>query len=169
MGNGETVGNHQKGKLYTIGHSNHEIKDFLKILREKKIEQLVDVRSTPYSKYSPYFNQNEIKKSLESEGIQYHYLGKKIGGRPSDEDYYKDDKVIYSLVEMDEKYKEGIIILENLIDDKRTVLMCSEEDPHKCHRHMLITPTLLKKGYKVSHIRGTGETEEVQDRQTTLF
>lgn len=169
MGNGETVSKNLKGKLYTIGHSNHEINEFLKMLRENKIEQLIDVRSAPYSKYSPQFNQNQIKKSLETEGIEYHYLGKKIGGRPSNKDYYKDDKVIYSLVEMDSKYKEGIKQLQKFMENKRTVLMCSEEDPHKCHRHKLITLTLLKKRYKVSHIRGNGETEEVQDRQSTLF
>ena len=158
-----------KSKLYTIGHSNHSLKDFLKLLEVKGIKKLVDVRSAPYSKYSPHFNKNDIKKSLESKGISYFYLGNKIGGRPSNKSYYKDDKVIYQLLEMDEKYKEGIKNLEDIIEDKRTVLMCSEENPHRCHRHKLITPTLIKKRYDVTHIRGDGTTEEVQDRQSTLI
>lgn len=166
---GEIVKKNPKSRLYTIGHSNHSLEDFLELLDHNGIKKLVDVRSVPYSKYSPHFNKNEIKKSLEKNGVNYFYMGNKIGGRPSNESYYKDGKVMYNLVEMDENYKEGINNLEELIKDRRTVLMCSEEDPHRCHRHILITPTLLKKGYDISHIRGNGETEEVKDRQITLL
>lgn len=163
------VQNNPKTNLFTIGHSNHSLDDFLKLLVANDIVTVVDVRSAPYSKYSPHFNKNAIQKSLEINGIDYFYLGNMIGGRPSNESYYKDGEVIYSLVEMDEKYKEGIKELEEIIKEKRTVLMCSEEDPHRCHRHKLITSTLLKKGYHVIHIRGNRDTEEVKDRQTTLF
>ncbi|MGI6481954.1 MAG: DUF488 family protein [Methanobacterium sp.] len=159
----------KSNRIFTIGHSNHPLEDFLKLLDDKGIKKLVDVRSAPYSKYSPHFNKNDIKKSLKENGVDYFYLGKKIGGRPSNESYYKDGKIMYNLVKMDENYKEGIKNLEEMLDDRRTVLMCSEEDPHKCHRHKLITPTLLKKGYNVFHIRGNGEIEEVKDRQSTLF
>jgi uncharacterized protein (DUF488 family) len=37
------------------------------------------------------------------------------------------------------------------------VLMCSEEDPKSCHRHNLITQSLLKKGFEVIHIRKMGK------------
>lgn len=158
-----------KTKIFTIGHSNHSLDDFLKLLEANNIKTVVDVRSAPYSKYSPHFNKNTIQNGLETNGIDYFYLGNKIGGRPSNESYYKDGEVIYSLVELDGKYKEGIKELEEIIKKKWTVLMCSEEDPHRCHRHQLITSTLLKKGYQVIHIRGNGEIEEVKDQQTTLF
>ncbi len=156
-----------KSKLYTIGHSNHSLEDFLKLLEFKGIKKLVDVRSTPYSKYSPHFNKNNIKKSLESKGINYFYLGDKIGGRPTNKSYYKDKKVNYKSMEMDEKYREGIKNLEDIIEHKRTVLMCSEENPYQCHRHKLITHT-LKERYGVIHIRGDGK-EEDQSKQSTLI
>lgn len=156
-------------KIYTLGHSNHQLEFFLKLLEDHKIEQLVDVRSAPFSKFSPHFNKNEIKQSLEERGIVYFYLGNMIGGRPSNDQYYHDGKVIYNLVEKDQKYLEGINELTELIRDKKTVIMCSEEDPHRCHRHNLITPTLKKMGFQIYHIRGNGEFEEIKDRQTTLF
>ena len=159
----------EKHKIYTIGHSNHQLEDFLKLLEEQGIEQLVDIRSAPYSKYSPHFNKTEIKKFIEDKGIVYFYLGNMIGGRPSNEEYYHEGNVIYHLVEKDQKYLEGIDKLTNLIRDKKTVLMCSEEDPNRCHRHKLITPTLKQKGFTVLHIRGNGVVEDVKDRQTTLF
>lgn len=52
--------------------------------------------------------------------------------------------------------------------------MCSEEDPKSCHRHNLITQTLIKKSLKVIHIRKEGKTDKItlqdkKDIQTTLF
>jgi uncharacterized protein (DUF488 family) len=157
--------------LFTIGHSNHELEDFLKILADQGIELLMDVRSAPYSKYSPHFNKARLKTILEESGRGYIYLGNKIGGRPADERYYHEGKVLYSLLEKDEKYLEGIRILTKIIADKKVVLMCSEEDPFRCHRHLLITQTLLKKGYHIFHIRGNGEIQEIKDKsvQITLF
>jgi uncharacterized protein (DUF488 family) len=157
--------------IFTIGHSNHELEDFLKILDDQGIDLLVDVRTAPYSKYSPHFNKKRLKTNLEESGREYVYLGNKIGGRPADERYYHEGRVLYSLLEKDEKYLEGIVILTELVRDKKVVLMCSEEDPLRCHRHQLLTQTLLKKGYHIVHIRGNGEIQEVKDKsvQTTLF
>jgi uncharacterized protein (DUF488 family) len=48
--------------------------------------------------------------------------------------------------------------------------MCSEENPYHCHRHHLISQSLLKKGYSITHIRGNGTLEKVaNDYQARLF
>lgn len=157
--------------LYTIGHSNHDLDYFLSLLKKQSIELLVDVRSAPYSKHAPHFNKQNQKNSLESNFIDYFYLGNQIGGRPSNKSYYDGEKVLYSLFEKDKKYLDGINILIRLIKKKKTVIMCTEENPLKCHRHMLITQTLLKKGFSIYHIRGNGEIQEVEEKtvQSTLF
>jgi uncharacterized protein (DUF488 family) len=48
-------------------------------------------------------------------------------------------------------------------------LLCSEEDPSKCHRHLLIGRVLRDRGVAVSHIRGDGciQTEADLDSQET--
>ncbi len=56
---------------------------------------MVDVRSSPYSKYVPYFNRENINKSLKENNIRYLFLRSYLGGKPKDEKYYKDDKVDY--------------------------------------------------------------------------
>jgi hypothetical protein len=56
---------------------------------------VVDVRSSPYSKYVPYFNRENINKSLKENNIRYLFLRSYLGGKPKDEKYYKDDKVDY--------------------------------------------------------------------------
>lgn len=89
----------EKKPLYTVGHGNRKINDFLKLLKEFKIEYLVDVRSLPYSKFNPQFNQNDLKFFLEENGIRYVFMGDSIGGRPEDKSCYdKEGKVDYEAV-----------------------------------------------------------------------
>lgn len=143
--------------VYTIGHSNITQESFIEILKSFKIQLVVDVRSSPYSKYVPYFNRENINKSLKENNIRYLFLRNYLGGKPKDEKYYKDDKVDYDLIAKTEHYKEGIVKIMTLNREDNLVLMCSEEDPKSCHRHNLITQSLLKKGFEVIHIRKMGK------------
>lgn len=48
-------------ELYTIGHSNHSIETLIGLLKQHDIAALADVRSHPYSRYLPHFNQSSVK------------------------------------------------------------------------------------------------------------
>ncbi len=123
---------------------------------------VVDVRTSPYSKYSPHFNKKPLEKALQESNINYVYLGNKIGGKPKDKKFYHNDKLIYHLLEKDEKYQQGLKELISLAENYPVVLVCSEEDPYRCHRHHLISQSLLKHGFQIFHIRGNGELEKVE-------
>jgi len=168
MQTGENLGDNI---VYTVGHSNTELKKFIKLLKMHKIRSLVDVRSAPYSKYVPQFNKKNLELALGNKGVEYIYLGDKIGGKPKDEKYYINGKVQYNLVEENDAFKEGISALINIAFCKKTVLMCSEENPYSCHRHHLIAQNLLKRGLKVFHLRGDGTLERarMEDIQLKLF
>ena len=160
--------------IYTIGHSNITQESFIKLLRLFKIQLVVDVRSTPYSKYVPHFNRENIDKSLKENKIGYLFLGSYIGGKPKEEKYYSDGKVDYDLIAKTEHYKEGLNKIMTLNCDDNIVLMCGEEDPKTCHRHNLITQSLLKKGFEVIHIRKNGKINKItkpdkKDVQKTLI
>ncbi len=71
--------------IYTVGHSNLSIAGLLAILRQHSISLLADVRSVPYSRLWPQFNQRELQNSLRDGGIGYFFLGKELGGRPEDD------------------------------------------------------------------------------------
>ena len=45
------------GWLYTVGHSQFEFEYFANLLKKFEINYLIDVRSTPYSKYAETFNK----------------------------------------------------------------------------------------------------------------
>ncbi|MGB9937858.1 MAG: DUF488 family protein [Methanobacterium sp.] len=160
--------------IYTIGHSNISQKSFIETLKSFKIEIIVDIRSSPYSKFVTHFNRENIKKLLKDNDMRYIFLGDYIGGKPKDKKYYQDGKVNYDLIDKSEHYKEGIERIIELNKNNDLVLMCSEEDPYNCHRHHLITQTLLKNGLEVTHIRKEGKTDKItrvdkKDIQTTLF
>lgn len=160
--------------IYTIGHSNITQESFIELLKLFEIQLVVDVRSSPYSKFVPHFNRDNIKKTLKENNIKYKFLGDKVGGKPKDEKYYPNGIVNYNLIAKSGHYKEGIEKIIEMNKDNNLVLMCSEEDPYSCHRHNLITQTLLKKGLNVIHIRKEGKTDKITilDKnyvQTTLF
>jgi uncharacterized protein (DUF488 family) len=157
-------------EAYTIGHSNQKLSSFLELIHENNIKILVDVRTSPYSKYASHFNKKPLEISLNEQNIQYVYLGNKIGGKPKDKKFYHEDKLQYHLLEKDVKYKEGLIELLKLSEDNKVVIMCSEEDPYRCHRHHLISQSLIKHNYQVCHIRASGQLEKVESNyQARLF
>lgn len=70
--------------IFTIGHSNHNLERFLGLLEGYEIETLVDIRSNPFSRFSPHFNQPALKAAVEGLGLLYLYMGDGLGGnRPT--------------------------------------------------------------------------------------
>ena len=76
-------------ELYTIGHSNHSLEKFIKLLNDNEIMILVDVRSAPYSSYNPQFNKDTLEFELPRHNLHYSFAGKYLGGRPTDPSCYK--------------------------------------------------------------------------------
>ncbi|KKM26562.1 hypothetical protein LCGC14_1583570, partial [marine sediment metagenome] len=67
--------------MFTIGHSNHSIENFLSLLRQHHIRAVVDVRSKPYSRFSPHFCRDALRDHVRGAGIDYYWAGKELGGR----------------------------------------------------------------------------------------
>jgi len=164
-----------EGKLevYTIGHSNRSVDEIIDLLKKYKIQLIVDVRSSPYSRYVPQFNREKFISSLENSGINYWYAGSYLGGRPKDQTCYKNGKIpdtkakYLDLVDYEEVarrnwYKAEIDHLISKAKTLRTAIICSEEDPNRCHRHHLIAKTLSKRKITIWHIRGQGYLEKAK-------
>ena len=73
--------------LFTIGHSNAELSDFLSVLIRHEIKVVCDVRSRPGSFRFPQFNREALSTQLASAKIRYEYFGDQLGGRPLDPQY----------------------------------------------------------------------------------
>ena len=160
--------------FFTIGHSRHTAGQFVALLRMHEIEQLVDVRSQPYSKWAPHFDKDALAKLLGDCRLEYVFLGRQLGGRPDSREFYrKDGTVDYVLRGIALDFVDGISRLVELGQSRRTSILCSEEDPTCCHRRLLVTPALVRAGNAVVHIRGDGRVEVEPDqalaRQLDLF
>ncbi len=144
----------EKKPLYTIGHGNRKKEDFLALLKSFNIEYLIDIRSQPYSKFNPQYNQNDLKHFLENNGIKYVFMGDTIGGRPKDDTCYDDDgKVDYETVKTKEFFLTGIDRLKTAYNkDINVVIMCSESKPCECHRSKLIGRVLSTQNIILKHI-----------------
>lgn len=121
-------------RIYTIGHSTKSEFELGRILKKHNVKVLVDIRSIPYSKYNPQFNRFHVAKHLESEGVQYIWKGKNLGGKGGKEANVDYDKNLDWLMEVAET--------ENVC------IMCSESDYKTCHRWQMIQQDVFLKDDK---------------------
>jgi Protein of unknown function, DUF488 len=144
--------------LLTVGHSNHSLEAFLVLLKKHNVHMLADVRSSPYSKYVTHFDREALQDALKQAGVKYLYLGKELGGRPDGAEFYDTDgHVLYYRLAESPVFLDGIKRLEAGLGWQRIAIMCSEENPAICHRHLLVGRVLTQRGVQVEHIRGDGD------------
>ena len=157
-------------RVFTIGHSNHSPGAFLALLRAHGIEEVMDVRSSPYSRYAPHFGYDALNRALEDAGIGYEFLGGELGGRPADRSSYDEDgRVRYDRVAESDSFDAGIRRVERAADERRVALMCSEKEPLDCHRTLLVARALDARGVCVEHILADGAAESHSDAMDRLL
>ena len=143
--------------IFTIGHSNHNWETFSPLLIDNGIEQLVDVRSRPVSRFARFSNRRSFPGLLESIGIDYEFMGGPLGGRPADAAMYNTDgKPDYDMMRSQDEFQIAIGELAALASRRRTVILCSEGDPKQCHRRLLLGPSLEAAGLELLHIMRDG-------------
>jgi uncharacterized protein (DUF488 family) len=146
----------KKPTIFTIGHSTHPIDEFIALLKHYGVEQLVDVRTVPKSRHVPQFNSDALATALGEQGIGYVHM-KALGGLR----HAKKDSVNmgwrnasfrgYADYMSTEEFAQGIDRLIELAKAKRTVIMCAEAVPWRCHRS-LIGDALLVRGIAAEDI-----------------
>lgn len=155
-------------EVLTIGHSNHDVGQFLALLRKHGVRMLVDVRSDPYSRYAPQFNRTEFEHHVRAAGIEYRYSGTRIGGKPKDPALYTPSgKPDYDALTATPGFQDELRAVADLAAGRRIAIMCSEADPMCCHRERLLAPILRSWGLRVVHIMPDGGAAEVG--QQALF
>jgi uncharacterized protein (DUF488 family) len=133
-------------RIYTLGTGRRSEEDFIEILLSYNIQALIDVRSLPRSKL-PIFRKENLENLLRRKGIEYHFLGKELGG------FRKGGYTAYIITD---DFKKGIDLLESVAAVKTSVIVCAERFPWKCHRKW-ISRELHKRGWEVDHIIEKGK------------
>lgn len=132
--------------IYSLGTSNRTADEFLDLFAEHGIKVGVDIRSFPNSRF-PHFMKQPLQNLLESNGIQYEYLGKELGG------FRKGGYVAYMETP---SFQRGLERLEEVGRKKTAAFFCSEKLPWKCHRRW-VAKKLTERGWKVIHIIEKGK------------
>jgi uncharacterized protein (DUF488 family) len=144
--------------IYTIGHSNRGVDEFVALLKANGVGTLADIRKLPGSNKYPHFNQEELAASLAQVGIRYVYL-KGLGGRRRQNKDSRNTawrnrsfRAYADHMETDE-FREGVLALLGYANDSSIAIMCSEAVWWRCHR-ALVADYLKAMGVSVYHIMG---------------
>ena len=149
-----------RSPAFTIGHSNHPAEVFLELLLTHAIKEVVDVRSSPHSRYNPQFNRKALQAALVDAGVGYVFMGGELGGRPADPSCYDGEgRVQYDRLAETEAFNAGIRQVIQRAGECRIALTCSEKEPLACHRTLLIARVLTARGVAVEHILADGALE----------
>ena len=152
--------------LFTIGHSNRAIEDFVKLLRDHDVQRIADVRRFPGSRKWPHFNREALAPRLAAEGIAYEWF-EALGGRRSPRDLSEEERETIDSAEVaglenksfqsyarymhTSTFEHSLNALLERASTERVALMCSEAVWWRCHRR-LISDVLAARGHAVLHI-----------------
>ena len=163
----EDIACHSPGSartIFTIGHSTRTLAEFMALLRECRIERLVDVRSVPRSRTNPQFNVDVLPEALAVAGIGYRHLPvlgglrhRRKSAMPFPNTLWRNASFQnYADYAETDAFRLGLEELKALGRDKCCGIMCAEAVWWRCHRR-IIADYLLASGVPVAHIMGRGK------------
>jgi len=147
-------------RVYTIGHSNRSLEDFLALLKEFDIQALADIRSQPGSLKFPHFNLENLETVLPAHGVRYIWLPKLGGRRRARKGFDSPNTGLssqgfrsYADYMCEEDFRQGVGKLLSVASESRTAYMCAEALYWRCHR-LILSDYLVAQGIEVLHILG---------------
>lgn len=155
--------------LFTIGHSTHELRAFLEVLKLHNIQAIGDVRSQPYSSRFPQYSKEALEQSLKENHIRYVFLGKELGARRNEDCCYVEGQAKYELIAKTPSFSRGIERVIHGLSKYRLALLCSERDPLTCHRTILVCKHLRGRGFDIEHILGDGTLESQEELESRML
>lgn len=150
--------------IYTAGHGNRPLEEFIGLLREARVTCLVDVRAYPASRRHPHFARAALEKSLPAAGIRYRWEGEALGGRrrPSTDSPHVALRHpafrAYADHMMTATFRAAAERLVETASAEPAAIVCAERLPWQCHR-FLISDFLVAGGHEVVHLVNPGKRQ----------
>ena len=131
----------ESADFYTVGYTGRTTEELLAALEKHGVATLVDVRQHAVSMYRPVFSKKNLQALLNEHSIAYAHLpwlgvprdirSKAIdtGTRDVIWDWYDEHAA--------EPFVGGNLHVFLNSFEHPVALMCTELDPHECHRHRL--------------------------------
>jgi uncharacterized protein (DUF488 family) len=151
--------------LWTIGHSNRQLDEFVDLLSEEGIEAVADVRRFPGSHRCPHFGREALDAALHEIGLAYRHFPE-LGGRRSkrvasspNTGWRVEAFSAYADYTLSPEFGDAFERLIEYTQRKRTAIMCAEALPWRCHRR-LIADQFVVRGWRVRDIIGPGQVKQ---------
>ncbi len=148
-------------RVFSAGHSNRSLAEFLDLLQPRAIELLVDGRRFPVSRRHPHFGRERLEHSLAAQGIAYAHEPELGGHRAPDPASRNTAWRNAALRGYADRIGEPAFraALDRLVERARrgrTCVLCAEAEPEHCHRRIL-ADVLASLGCEVVHLVRAGE------------
>jgi uncharacterized protein (DUF488 family) len=130
-----------RANFFTIGYSGRKTEEFISSLTSHSVSTLVDIRQNPVSMYRPELSKGNLARLLTEHGIRYAHFPQlgvprdvraksiETGTRNVIWEWY-DEQVVAPFL------GRNLHFFLNCVEHP-VALMCTEIDPHECHRHRL--------------------------------
>jgi uncharacterized protein (DUF488 family) len=142
--------------IWTIGHSDRSLEDFVRLLEIHGVTLVLDVRKMPRSRHNPQFNRDTFPQALRDAGDDYVDMPG-LGGlrRPQHDSpntgWRNKSFQGYADYMLTPAFEESLLELIERARGQPAALMCAEAVPWRCHRS-LIADALVVRGITVEHI-----------------
>lgn len=130
--------------VWTVGHGASSFADIERLLAVHDIQTIVDVRSAPVSRHATGFDKADLEAACAAAGLHYRFMGSTLGGRMVPESQRAQDDALAELC--------GVALAA------RTVVLCAEAAPARCHRSTMLAPLLQDAGFAVVHLLHDGSS-----------
>lgn len=154
-------------RVFSIGHSTHELAKFVRLLRTHGVEQVADVRAHPGSRRLPWFGRDALVRELPSHGLDYVHVPQLGGRRRASLDSPNGGWRVeafrgYADHMGTAEFAAGLDALQALARHRATAMLCAEGLWWRCHRR-LVADALTVHALEVAHIapNGAASTHEL--------
>lgn len=151
--------------LFTIGHSDHPMEEFVGLLRSAGAEVVADIRRFPASRHCPWFNENALAASLAEAGVDYLRVAE-LGGRrersgvAAEVNGFWENQSFHHYADyaLSADFRVGLSAVIAPGRGRSVAMMCAEAVWWRCHRR-IVADHLLAQDLSVSHIMPGGRLE----------
>ena len=142
-------------RLSTIGYEGRTIGEFIVLLKEAGVEQVIDVRAVATSR-RPGFSKNALAAALAEEGIAYLQL-RGLGTPKAGRDAARKGKadLMRSIYAEHLETAEAELALGQAVDaamEQHSALLCYEADVRCCHRAMVAEHMAQRSEFSVTNL-----------------
>lgn len=147
--------------LLTVGHGTAAADEFARLLQDRQVASVVDIRTAPGSRHNPEMKRTELQRWLPEAGIGYRW-DKRLGGfrkvpPDSPDTFWRNDAFrAYAGYTREPDFRAAMDDLLGEAVSVCTAVMCSESVWWRCHRRVVADVAVLLHDVTVSHLMHDG-------------